>query len=315
MVNVTNPSLKNRETVLDPACGTGGFLIESHNYCEKQVKGTKDNEFLQQDCISGIEPRPEPYLYGMMNMMLHGIERPNIARVNTLETKLSDIQDNLQHDIIVTNPPFGGEENDSIKKKLPAGFQTKDTALGFLLHCMARLKEGGKCAIILPNGPLFATGMARKIKEKLLQECNLHTIIRLPGTVFTPYTTIATNILFFDKTEPTKEIWYYQMKVDERLRGASRAKNPKYTMSNPILYEDFEEIEEWIKDKKENENAWKISVDALKDYNLDLNNPSDVEETIELSPHELIDITLKDGEKMMKLLREVQDLIKKEIPK
>ena len=315
MVNAVKPSLKNRETVLDPACGTGGFLIESHNHFEKQVKGTKDNEFLQQDSISGIEPRPEPYLYGMMNMMLHGIEQPNIARVNTLETKLSDIQDNLQHDIIVTNPPFGGEENDSIKKKLPAGFQTKDTALGFLLHCMARLKEGGKCALILPNGTLFATGMAGKIKEKLLEECNLHTIIRLPETVFTPYTTIATNILFFDKTEPTKDIWYYQMKVDERLRGVTRAKNPKYTMSNPILYEDFEEIEEWLKDKKENENAWKVSVDDLKEYNLDLKNPSDVEETIDLSPHELIDSILKDEEKTLKLLREVQDMIKKEIPK
>ena len=315
MVNAIKPSLKNQETILDPACGTGGFLIESYNHLEKQVKGTKDNDFLQKNCLSGIEPRPEPYLFSMMNMMLHGIEQPAIARVNTLETKLSDIQENLQHDVIVTNPPFGGEENDSIKKKLPAGFQTKDTALGFLLHCITRLKEGGKCAIILPNGPLFATGMAGKIKQKLLEECNLHTIIRLPETIFEPYTTIATNILFFDKKGKTKDIWYYQMKVDERLKGATRAKNPKYTMSNPILYEDFEEIEKWLKDKKENENAWKVSVDDLKDYNLDLKNPSDVEETIDLSPHELIASILQDEEKTMKLLREVQDLIKKEIPK
>ena len=180
---------------------------------------------------------------------------------------------------------------------------------------MARLKEGGKCGIIFPNGPLFATGIAGKIKQRLLEECNLHTIIRLPETVFEPYTTIATNILFFDKTQPTKEIWCYQMKVDERLRGASRAKNPKYTMSNPILYEDFEEIEEWLKNKKENENAWKVSVDDLKDYNLDLKNPSDVDETIDLSPHELIDSILKDEENTLKFLHEIRELIKKEIPK
>jgi len=184
MVKMINPSLKGRETILDPACGTAGFLIESYAYLEEQVKGTPDNEFLQKDCLAGIEPRPEPYLFSMMNIMLHGIEEPNVARINTLETKLSDIQSDLQYDIIMTNPPFGGEEQDSIKKKLPAGFQTKDTALGFLLHCMARLKDGGRCGIILPDGPLLGKGIASKIKQKLFEEFNLHTIIRLPRTIF-----------------------------------------------------------------------------------------------------------------------------------
>ena len=162
---------------------------------------------------------------------------------------------------------------------------------------------------------MFASGMDGKIKQKLLEEFNLHTIIRLPETVFEPYTAIATNILFFDKKGKTKDIWYYQMKVDERLKGASRAKNPKYTMSNPILYEDFEEVEKWLKDKKENENSWKVSVDDLDGTDLDLKNPSIVDETINLSPHELIDSILKNEEKTMKLLRDVQNLIKKEIPK
>jgi len=161
----------------------------------------------------------------MMNMMLHGVEEPNIARLNTLDTKLSDIQENLQHDIILTNPPFGGEEQDSIKKKLPAGFQTKDTALGFLLHCMARLKDGGRCAMILPNGPLFASGISSKIKHKLFEECNLHTIIRLPPTVFSPYAGIATNILFFSKGDSTKEIWYYQIKKKRRIKGIQQDKS------------------------------------------------------------------------------------------
>ena len=314
MVNMVNPSLKERETILDPACGTGGFLIESYNHLEKKVKGTPDNEFLQKHCLSGIEPRPEPYLFSMMNMMLHGLEEPNIARVNTLETKLSDIQENLQHDIIMTNPPFGGEEQDSIKKKLPAGFQTKDTALGFLLHCMARLKDGGRCAIILPNGPLFASGITTKVKQKLLEECNLHTIIRLPESVFEPYTSIATNILFFDKSEPTKEIRYYQMKVSERLRGVTRAKNPKYTKSNPIVYKDFTEIEKWFKSNKENKNTWKISVKDLIDYNLDLKNPNNKKDDPDVSPHDLMDKIIADEEKIIKILYEVKKLINKEIP-
>ena len=227
MINVVNPSLKERETILDPACGTGGFLIESYKYLVNNVRGTPDNDFLQKHCLSGIEPRPEPYLFSMMNMMLHGIEEPDIARVNTLETKLSDIKENLQHNIILTNPPFGGEEQESIKKRFPAGYQTKDTALGFLLHCMSRLKDGGRCGIILPDGPLSAKGIASKIKEKLLTEFNLHTIIYLPRTIFEPYTSIGTNILFFEKSGKTKDIWYYKMEVNERLRGATRAKEPK----------------------------------------------------------------------------------------
>jgi len=269
MVNVVNPSLKDRETILDPACGTGGFLIESYRHLEKKVKGTSDNEFLQKHCLSGIEPRPEPYLFSLMNMMLHGIEQPNIARVNTLETKLSDIQENSQHTIILTNPPFGGEEQDSIKKKLPAGFQTKDTALGFILHCLQRLKEGGRCAIILPNGPLFSSGIAAKIKEKLLKEANLHTIVKIPKTVFAPYTTIQTNILFFEKNGSTKDIWYYQMKIKKNIKAYSKKK--------PISFDEFEEVINWWNDRTENESAWKVSASSVleNDCNLDIPIPKE----------------------------------------
>ena len=193
--------------------------------------------------------------------------------------------------------------------------QTTDTALAFLLFIMESLKKNGRCGVILPNGPLFAGGVAGKIKEVILKKFNLHTIIRLPETVFEPYTTIATNILFFDKTKPTKEIWYYQMKVDERLRGATRAKNPKYTKSNPIMYEDFAKILQWIKKKTANENAWKVSVKDIADNNLDIKNPNDVEESIDLAPHELIDNIIADEAKTVKLLQEVKELIVKEIPK
>ena len=316
IVNMINPSLEKRETIMDPACGTSGFLIESYTHLEEQVKGNTDkNEFLLNECLFGIEPRPDPFLFGLMNMMLHGIPEPNIERVNTLETPPRDIPESTKVNIIMTNPPFGGEEQDSIKRKFPAGYQTKDTALGFLLHCIARTHDDGRCAIILPNGPLFATGIASKIKQKLLEECNLHTIIRLPQTVFEPYTTIATNILFFDKSQPTKEIWYYQMNVPERLRGASRAKNPKFTKSNPILYEDFTEIIKWNKNKQSNQNAWKVSVEDIDDFNLALKNPNENKEILNFTPHELIDNILKDEERTIELLKEIKELIQKEIPK
>ena len=315
IVNVINPDLKKSQKILDPACGTGGFMVETLKHMVKQVKTKQDRKKLYEDSVFGIEKKPMPFLLGMMNLLLHEVDSPNIANANTLGKPFRDITDENQYEVIVTNPPFGGAEESELKSNLPTGMQTSDTALAFLLYIMYSLKDNGKCGIILPNGPLFASKMASKIKQKLVEEFNLHTIIRLPETVFEPYTTIATNILFFDKKGKTKDIWYYQMKVDERLRGATRAKNPKYTMSNPILYEDFEEIEKWLKDKKENENAWKVSVDDLKDYNLDLKNPSDVEETIDLSPHELIDSILQDEEKTTKLLRDVRDLIKKEIPK
>ena len=315
IVNTVKPSLKNKETVLDPASGTGGFLAESLEFMAKDAKTVSQQKLLCQNTLYGIEKKPLPYLLGMMNLMLHEIEDPNIQKRNTLSEPFSEITDKQRFDCIMTNPPFGGQEESKIAKNLPENMQTTDTALAFLLFIMESLKKNGRCGVILPNGPLFAGGVAAKIKEKILKEFNLHTIIRLPETVFEPYTTIATNILFFDRTKPTKEIWYYSMKVDERLRGATRAKNPKYTKSNPIAYEDFAEIQKWLKKKTANENAWKISVDEITDYNLDIKNPNDKDETIDLAPHELIDSIIEDEAKTMKLLEEVKDLIKKEIPK
>ncbi len=315
IVNTVKPNLKKKEMVLDPASGTGGFLSESLDYMRKQAKTPAEKRLLYEKTLFGIEKKPLPYLLGMMNLILHEIEDPNILKKNTLANPFSEITDKERFDVIMTNPPFGGQEENTISQNLPEGMQTTDTALAFLLFIMESLKKNGRCGVILPNGPLFAGGVAGKIKEKILTKFNLHTIIRLPETVFEPYTTIATNILFFDKTKPTTDIWYYQMKVDERLRGASRAKNPKYTKSNPIAYEDFEEIEKWMKKKVPNENAWKVSINEIKDFNLDVKNPSDKEESMDLAPHELIDNIISDEAKTMKLLQEVKDLIAKEIPK
>ena len=315
IVNQTKPSLKKSEKILDPACGTGGFLVESLEFLRNELKSKEDLKKLTTNTLFGIEKKPMPYLLGMMNMLLHEIDKPNIVRTNTLASPLREISQKDQYPVIITNPPFGGEEEEGISTNLPVGLQTSDTALAFLLYIMYSLKDGGRCGIILPDGPLFAGGIASKIKKKLLEEFNLHTIIRLPKTVFEPYTSIATNILFFDKTIPTKEIWYYQMKVSERLRGVTRAKNPKYTKSNPIAYEDFTEIEKWMKKKITNENAWKVDIKNIQDFNLDSDNPNDVTETIVLPPDELIDSFISLRKDMIKAFGDVKNIIDKEIPK
>ncbi|MDA1347220.1 MAG: N-6 DNA methylase, partial [Crenarchaeota archaeon] len=259
------------------------------------------------ETLFGIEKKPMPYLLGMMNMLLHEVDKPNIARANTLSKPLREITEADQYDVIITNPPFGGEEESGMSSNLPVGMQTSDTALAFLLYIMYTLKQNGRCGIILPNGPMFAGGIAAKIKEKLLTEFNLHTIIRLPNSVFAPYTGIATNILFFDRKGKTKEISYYQMKLAETIKA--------YNKTNPMSYDDFSDVIKWMKTRKENGNAWKVKVEDIKEFNLDIKNPNDVEVTQNLSPHELIDTILKDEEKTIELLKEVKKLIDKEIPK
>jgi type I restriction enzyme M protein len=307
IVEIIKPNLNKSEKIIDPACGTGGFLIESLEYMKKDENSTSDYYKLRYNTLYGIEKKPMPYLLGMMNMLLHEVDKPNLVRMNTLAIPIKDISEKNQYDIIMTNPPFGGEEEAQISKNMPIGMQTADTALAFLLFIIESLKSTGRCAIILPNGSLFGGGVAAKIKQKLLEKCNLHTIIKLPGSVFSPYTGIATNILFFEKGNPTKEIWYYQMKIRKGLNSYSKTK--------PITYEDFTEVIDWFKNKKENENAWKVKVGDISDYNLDYKNPNEVEEILNLSPHELIDTILKDEENTLQILKEVKELINKEIPK
>lgn len=307
IVEQIKPDLTKSEKILDPACGTGGFLVESLEYMKKDEKSKPTQRKLRYETLYGIEKKPMPYLLGMMNMLLHEVDRPNIARANTLSKPLREITEQDQYDVIMTNPPFGGEEETGISANLPVGMQTSDTALAFLLYIMYTLKQNGRCGIILPNGPLFAGGIASKIKENLLSEFNLHTIIRLPESIFSPYTGIATNILLFDRTESTKEIWYYQMEKRDGIKAYSKTK--------PIEYEDFKDVLKWTKNKKKNQNAWKIKISEIKDFNLDIKNPNYKEEPMDLPPHELIESILKDEEKMLDLLRRVKEMIQKEIPK
>lgn len=307
IVEVMRPELRKSEKILDPACGTGGFLIEALGYMKKDEKSTADYNKLRYNTLYGIEKKPMPYLLCMMNMLLHDVDKPNVTRMNTLTVSFKEITEERQYHVIMTNPPFGGEEEARIAKNLPIGMQTTDTALAFLLFIIESLKTKGRCAIILPNGPLFQGGTAAKIKEKLLSECNLHTIVRLPESVFSPYTGIPTNILFFEKGRATSQIWYYQMKIRPGLKA--------YNKTNPITYDDFTEITAWWNNRTENQNAWKANISEINEFNLDLKNPNEVEEVQQYHPKELIGDVIRSEKAILQLLDELNHLIDKEIQK
>ena len=316
IVSIVKPNFKKKEKVFDPACGLGGFLIESLNYMKKDEKAKSDIKKLRFDSLQGNEKSAETYLCGVLNMMLQDIDTPNILNKNSLETPTQDIPPEGEFEVIMSNPTYNEAESKNVKLNLPYELQTTDSALHFWFRIMEMLKQEGRAAMILPNGPLFGTGKAAKIKQRLLEGFNLHTIVRLPESIFAPRTGIQTNILFFDRAGKTKDIWYYQMKVAERLRDPAKPKvEPSYSKTKLLEIQDFDEISEWFKDKKENDLAWKVSVDEIKEYNLDIKNPNDVEPTIDLSPHELIKQIIDDEKKTLSLLVDVEKLIHKEIPK
>jgi len=270
MVDMVDPKLV--EKVLDPACGTGGFLAHTILHLEKQVKNNDDKRVLQES-ICGVEKKPLPHLLATTNMLLHGIEVPsNIRHDNTLSRPLRGISPKERVHCVITNPPFGGMEEDGIETNFPKNFQTRETADLFLVYIMHILRPGGRAAIVLPDGSLFGEGVKTKIKQKLLEDCNLHTIVRLPNGVFNPYTGIKTNLLFFTKGEATKNIWYYEHPYPEGYKS--------YNKSKPMRIEEFKPEKKWWKNRTENEFAWKVSVHDViaNNYNLDIKNPHVVDE-------------------------------------
>ncbi|CAA6819862.1 MAG: Type I restriction-modification system, DNA-methyltransferase subunit M (EC [uncultured Thiotrichaceae bacterium] len=255
MVKVINPQLG--ESVLDPACGTGGFLVEAAVQLGKQCKTVEHHAALQKSSLYGGEAKPLPYLMAQMNLLLHGIEYPQIDSGNSLSTALKDIGDKDRVDVILTNPPFGGEEEKGILGNFPADKQTTETAMLFLQLIMRKLKRpgkgsdnGGRAAVVVPNGTLSAEGVAGRIKEELVQHYNLHTIVRLPEGVFAPYTDIPANLLFFDRSGPTEDIWYYQIPPPEGRK--------KYTKTKPMQYSEFADCLEWWNQREANDFAWKV---------------------------------------------------------
>jgi type I restriction enzyme M protein len=229
MVAVIDPRLG--ETVLDPAAGTGGFLVEAFNHLSEQVKTVADRRTLQQRTLFGFEPKPLPYLLGQMNLLLHGLDAPKIDAGNALRFKLTEIGERDRVDVILTNPPFGGEEEKGIQGNFPEDRQTAETALLFLQLIMRKLHRQptlagrhARAAVVVPNGTLFGDGVCARIKEELLKEFNLHTVVRLPNGVFAPYTGIATNLLFFDRSGPTKEVWYYEHPLPEGRKNYTKTR-------------------------------------------------------------------------------------------
>lgn len=280
MTDIINPKLG--EKVFDPACGTGGFLSSAIENIKKQITDPKQLENLS-DFIYGVEKKQLPHILCTTNMILHGIDVPsNIRHDNTLSRPLKDYSSKDKVDVILTNPPFGGTEEPGIENNFPADIRTRETADLFLVLIINLLKDKGRCAVVLPDGSLFGEGVKTTIKKKLLKECNLHTIVRLPNGVFNPYTGISTNLLFFEKGKPTEEIWYYEHTYPEGYKSYSKTK--------PMQIEEFEQEKSWWNDREENEKAWKVSISEIErnNYNLDIKNPNNKEETNDLSVDELI---------------------------
>ncbi|QLC50073.1 SAM-dependent DNA methyltransferase [Methanolobus zinderi] len=300
MVQMVNPKIG--ESLLDPACGTGGFLASSIEHLRKQASSVEDEENLQKS-IHGIEKKPLPHLLCVTNMMLHGIDNPSqIRRDNSLARPLRDYKPSDKLDVIITNPPFGGTEEDGIETGFPASYQTRETADLFLVLIVHLLKDGGRGAIVLPDGTLFGEGVKTRIKEKLLEECNLHTIVRLPNGVFNPYTGIKTNLLFFEKGESTKEIWYYEHPYPDGYKSYSKTK--------PMRIEEYEPEKAWWNKREENEFAWKVSIDEIRanNYNLDIKNPH-VEDIDHGDPEEL----LEDYKALLSDIEDTRNTLKAEL--
>lgn len=285
MVNRIDPKLG--ESIMDPACGTGGFLACSFDHVKTNyVKTAADHQTLQQQ-IHGVEKKQLPHLLCTTNMLLHGIEVPvQVKHGNTLNKPLSSWDEEI--DVIVTNPPFGGTEEDGIEKNFPAELQTRETADLFLQLIIEVLAQKGRAAVVLPDGTLFGEGVKTKIKKLLTEECNLHTIVRLPNGVFNPYTSIKTNILFFTKGQPTRNIWFYEHPYPEGVKN--------YNKTRPMRFEEFQTEIDWWGDEAdgfagrvENEQAWKVGINEIigRNFNLDIKNPH-VGDVVSHDPDELL---------------------------
>jgi type I restriction enzyme M protein len=303
MADMVNPKLG--EKVLDPACGTGGFLTCAIENIRNQYVKTPEDERLLQQCIYGVEKKQLPHSLCMTNMLLHDVDIPaNILHDNTLSRPLKSYGPKDRVDVVITNPPFGGQEEDGIESNFPTGLRTRETADLFLVFIMHILKDGGRCGMVLPDGTLFGEGVKTRIKEKLLKECNLHTIVRLPNGVFNPYTGIKTNLLFFAKGEKTKDVWFYEHPYPPGYKSCNK--------TNPMRIEEFEAEKKWWTDRVENEFAWNIPIKEIiaGGYNLDIKNPHNHDDDLG-DPDDL----LADYKNLLKDVAEVRDKLKAELMK
>jgi type I restriction enzyme M protein len=296
MTQMINPQLG--EKVLDPAAGTGGFLSAAIDHVrEKQVKTLEDEDVLHRT-ITGWELKPVSYVLGLTNLILHGIDVPDWHYIDSLKTEYNSIGPKQQVDVILANPPFGATIADGVETNYPQSFRCRESADLFVILMIQLLKVGGRCAIVLPDGCITGDGYKERIREKLLTDCNLHTIIRLPQTTFFP-ATVSTNLLFFEKGTPTKEIWYWEHKLPAGQKSYSKTKT--------IQFNEFAPLIEWWNKREENEFAWKINVqDLKKGFDLDVKNPNREKDEKVLSSTEVLNRlnTSIDATKM--LLAQIQ---------
>ncbi|MEL7569464.1 MAG: class I SAM-dependent DNA methyltransferase [Eubacteriaceae bacterium] len=311
MAKIIAPKLN--ESIGDMACGTGGFLTSCLQELEPQIKSTQDRE-AYVNSIYGIDAKPLPYLLCVTNMFLHDIDNPKIYHANSLDRKVQEYEDEDKFDIILMNPPYGGTESEGVKLNFPADLRSSETADLFMSVIMYRLKKNGRAGVILPDGFMFGTDNAKTaIKKKLLDEFNLHTVIRMPQSVFSPYTSITTNILFFDKKNKTEKIWFYRVDMPEGYKHFSKTK--------PMRIVHFNDVFEWWSDRKEikdeETDTYKAKCYTLQEiaeleYNIDLCGYPNITEEIK-EPKILIDEYLEKrkslDEHMDKILAEIKGLL------
>lgn len=288
MTQMTDPKLG--EKVLDPAAGTGGFLTAAIDYVRENYVNTVDDEHILQKSITGWEYKPVPYVLGLTNLILHEMDVPDYHYMDSLKTEYNNISRKDLVDVILANPPFGASIAEGVESNFPLNYRTKESADLFLILILKLLKEKGRCAIVLPDGSITGDGIKARIREKLLKDTNLHTIIKLPKSTFFP-ATVDTNLLFFEKGSPTKEIWYYEHKLPKGQKSYSKTKS--------IQFEEFEPLIKWWNNREENEVSWKVSIDELINYDLNIPNPFEEAKKIidtkkELDKYERLNFNLNE---------------------
>ncbi|MFN3487665.1 MAG: N-6 DNA methylase [Emticicia sp.] len=299
ITDIINPKLGER--VLDPACGTGGYLTCAIEHLKKQANNVEQLKSITEN-IAGWEYKPLPFLLATTNLILHDIEVPNIRFGDALDQPLSNFTEKDRVNVILANPPFGGIVANGNESNFPQNFRTKESADLFLILMIHLLKAGGRAGIVLPDGSLTGEGVKQRVREKLLKDCNLHTIIRLPQSVFAPYATVNTNLLFFDKGTPTKDIWYYEHTLPEGQKAYSKTKTIKVT--------EFEPIKQWWNNRQESEVAWKVSIDTIieRGYDLDIKNPNKVVEEVVYDRKAIISKIETNQSKIAKILEDLKVL-------
>jgi type I restriction enzyme M protein len=297
ITDTINPQMG--EIVLDPACGTGGFLTCAIEHLRKQTNNVEQLRLLTEN-IRGWEYKPLPYLLATTNLILHDIEVPNITFRDALDQPLSNYVQKDRVEVILANPPFGGIVANGNESNFPQNFRTKESADLFLIMMIHLLKKDGRAGIVLPDGSLTGEGVKQRVREQLLTECNLHTIIRLPNSVFQPYATVATNLLFFTKGTPTKDIWYYEHRLPEGQKAYSKTKT--------IQTKEFDPIKAWWNNRTESDICWKVPIKTIveRGYDLNIKNPHKKEESQEFSSAELMEQLHASFEKSNLLLEQLK---------